>query len=184
MRANVKWTQAELDRLRLLAKTLPDAEIAAQMGRTVNSITSRRMREGITGFNNREWTGAELKRLKELVRTMTDKQVAKEMGRTAISIKGQRRKHGYRRSNAQWTPWRLDRLKELAGTMTAQEIGKLLDCSEWAVRNQIRLYNLPGFSPGRPRNATPHVRQSTKGAAARRKTAHIDRMLELAARCA
>lgn len=83
--------------------TLPDRELARQIGRSAKAVTRRRTRLGIPAFQRtRAWTSAE----DGLLGTRPDSELAKQFGRPISTVKRRRQRLGvpaFRRLRP-WTP--------------------------------------------------------------------------------
>lgn len=88
------WGEVEKDYLRkAYALGQSDVEIAADLGRTIDSISNMRRKLGLSGVGARRWTKDEDKRLKRLVaKGLTAAEIGKLMNRSADGVAGRKAK--------------------------------------------------------------------------------------------
>lgn len=89
-----KWSEREKDYLRkAYALGQSDVEIAADLGRTIDSIASKRRVLGLSSVGARHWTKEEDKKLKRLVaKGLTAHEIAKIMNRSAQGVYNRKKK--------------------------------------------------------------------------------------------
>lgn len=89
-----KWSEREKDYLRkAYALGQSDVEIAADLGRTIDSIASKRRVLGLSSVGARHWTKEEDKKLKRLLaKGLTAQEIAKIMNRSAQGVYNRKKK--------------------------------------------------------------------------------------------
>jgi hypothetical protein len=137
-----RWTEEQL----ALLGTMPDEEVAAQIGRTACAVGVKRRLLGIgkyrpLGFPGRLWTEEEV----SLLGTAPDKEIARRIGRTAWGVYTKRREMGipsYRPPGGPAYLWTEEELA-LLGTAADEEIARQTGRTSWAVCRKRRQRGIP-----------------------------------------
>src|SRR6266850_7609307 len=115
-----------------LLGTMPDAEVAKRIGRTLVAVGVRRRRTGIPNYRPvKRWTPEEDK----LLGTMPDRLLARKLQRTIIAVTGRRYQlhvPGITEENHHWRP----EDDALLGRRPDGQIAQLLGISEQAVKHR------------------------------------------------
>lgn len=128
------WSEKENERLRsLLELGKSERAIAAELGRSLNSIKFRKRQLGLSGDRNL-WTLEEINLLKRLYATpnMPVADIADKLGRPKSSIRTKALKLNLKHSR-NWQPTEIEALLELAGTAPQKVV--ILQYQKWARRN-------------------------------------------------
>jgi len=85
------WTVSDQDYLREHCHSMNDAEIAAAIGRSVNSVKIKKAKLGLTK-KQRAWSDEDKDFILKHKDTMTDAEMAEQLGRHVESVGEMRRK--------------------------------------------------------------------------------------------
>ncbi len=134
----ISWTKRAL---RGLGK-VPDAEIAAELGCSKETVARKRRKLGIRLVNIRPWTPEE----HALVGTLPDRVVARKIGRTRAAVANRRRSHLHIQlaepaPPIQWTESVLSRLGKVPDAELAAELG----CRKRTVAQKRRQHGIRRF---------------------------------------
>jgi hypothetical protein len=127
-----------------LLGTMPDSELARQLGKTENAVRIQRERRGIPNPSGHGWTEGEL----ALLGILPDAEVARRTGRTPMAVTCKRCELGIPHSGGwHWTEEQL----ALLGTAPDEEIAARIGKTPGAVCAKRCLRGIPTFRDRRRR---------------------------------
>lgn len=137
------WTVSDQDYLREHCHSMSDAEIAAAIGRSVNSVKIKKAKLGLTK-KQRTWSDEDKDFILKNKDTMTDVEMAEQLGRHIESVGNMRRKlTGWK--HKPWTEEEETYLSENWGHMPVPSLCKYLNRSKNAIMVRVHRLGLPPF---------------------------------------
>lgn len=118
------WSTSEMHLLVTLYPTIPNEEIAQQIGRTPDAIQSQAKKIGLVKMEF--WTDEENRLLKKLYQRSGYEELARRLGRSTRSVMARTQTLGLDKKVQQWTKQEVRLLKELYHKTDAGEIAKML----------------------------------------------------------
>lgn len=121
--------------------TIPDAELAAELGIQKNEVRQQRIKRNISPAPRRskwltEWIA--------LLGTMPDADVALKTGLSLTSVTCKRRELGIKSHSSSISPWTPETLR-LLGTMTDADLGQIVGITGSAVRQKREFLKIPAL---------------------------------------